>query len=171
MARKLGATSYFIVLCILSSCGYKFAGQESRLPEQIKTISVALLVNNTKEPNLELPITSAIAEKFRHDGRLGVVSAGRADSVLSGSIEKYSLEPLVYDVKNNAAKYRLRLKVKIKFEDKLGQGVLVQKSLDAWWDYIVGASIITDEMSRQDAINQASSYLGDRIVGLLFEGF
>ncbi len=60
---------------------------------------------------------------------------------------------------------------RIKFEDKVGKGVLVEKTLAAQWDYIVGASIIADEMSRVDAVNLASAYLGGKILGLLLEGF
>jgi hypothetical protein len=171
LARKPLAAFLLAVLLTAPSCGYRLAGQESRLPEPIKTIYVSIFVNDTREPNLELFVTNAIIEKFKHDGRLGVASAKDADSVLSGTIEKYSLEPLVYDAFNNAAKYRLRMRVKIKFEDKVGKGVLVEKTLAAQWDYIVGASIIADEMSRVDAVNQASAYLGDKILGLLLEGF
>ncbi|MBI3582148.1 MAG: LptE family protein [Nitrospinae bacterium] len=171
MARKLRAAFFLAVLFLAPSCGYRLAGQENRLPETIRTIYVSIFVNDTKEPNLELLVTNAIIEKFKHDGRLGVASAKDADSVLSGTIEKYSLEPLVYDAYNNAAKYRLRMRVKVKFEDKTGKGVLVEKSIASQWDYIVGASIIADEMSRVDAVNQASAYTGDKILGLLLEGF
>jgi hypothetical protein len=169
--RKSAVSLLILTLALVSSCGYKFAGQETKLPDPIKTIAVAVFVNDTKEPNLELAVTGAITEKFQHDGRLAVVSAQKADSLLSGTIEKYSLEPLVYDAYNNAAKYRVRIKVKIKFEDKVGQGLLVEKALDVQWDYLVGPSVVYAELARQEAVNQAASYLGDKMIGLLLEGF
>jgi hypothetical protein len=162
---------YLVAFSSVASCGYKFAGQSSRLPDHVKTLSVTIFQNNTKEPNLELAVTTAISEKFRHDGRLDLVAGGKADAALSGSIESYLLEPLAYDTLNRAAQYRVRMTVKIKFEDKATGGAVVEKTLDTQWDYVTGGAITSAERGRQDAINQASSYLGDKIIGLLLEGF
>lgn len=165
---------YALVLALfanLVSCGYRFSAQYSRLPERIKTVSVSVFKNNTKEPNLELAVTEAIAETLRHDGRLELVSGKSADSAVSGSVEQYRLDPLAFDTLNRAAQYRVRIKIKIKFEDKAPGGEVLEKTLETQWDYATGGAITSAEKARQDAINRASAYLGDKVVGVLFEGF
>jgi hypothetical protein len=167
-----------------TSCGYHFSGQGSRLPESVRTISIPLLLNNTNEPDLELTVTNVLVEKFRHDGRLEILSKSNADSTLYGSIEQYTIQPLAYfsgnvsgnssslnSINNNASQYRVKMKIKIRLEDKNGKSLLPERGVETQWEYNVGANIPATEIARQAAIYQASLYLGDKLIGLILEGF
>ncbi|MBI5179424.1 MAG: hypothetical protein HZA04_09235 [Nitrospinae bacterium] len=160
-----------VLAASLAACGYRLAGQSTKLPDPVRTIAIPVFANDTAEPDLELTVTRAVTEKFQHDGRLAVVPSAGADSVLTATITGYTLEPMAYDAENKATQYRVRLKVKIKFEDKVGQGVAIERAVNAQWDYKLGASITQAETARQDAIIEAARYLGDRLIGLLLEGF
>jgi len=159
------------ILLSLASCGYRFAGQGTRLPDPIKTIAIPIFENNTSEPNLEIPVTQAVVEKFQHDGRLDVVPSAGADSVLSGVVTGYSLEPMAFDAANRATQYRVKLAVKIRFADKVGQGIAIERTVASQWDYKLGSSITAGESARRDAVSEAARYLGDKLTGLLLEGF
>ncbi len=160
-----------VALVFLASCGYRLAGQGVKLPEPVKTIAIPIFTNNTAEPGLELSVTQAVIEKFQHDGRLDVVPSATADSILVCVLEGYSLEPMAYDAANKATQYRVKLRVKVKFTDKVGQGVSIEKTINSQWDYKLGASITVAEIARQEAVIEAAHYLGDKLISLLLEGF
>ncbi len=151
-------------------CGYHFAGQGSILPQNIKSISIPVFENDVQQPNLDIIVTRAVTDTFIRDGRLAVVNGG-ADSLLLGTIKSYVLEPVAFDNLNRVTQYRIKMMVKVKFTDNTGKGISLDRDLRVQWDYNVGAAIPAAETARNLAVSEAASYLGDRIAGLILDGF
>lgn len=160
----------FLVLFSAAGCSYHLAGQGSSLPENIKTIAIPIFENDVQQPNLDIIVTRAVTEKFVRDGRLSVVDGG-ADCLLTGTIKSYALEPVAFDSLNRVTQYRIKMAVKIAFTDNVGKGIALNRDMRVQWDYSLGAAITSAEAARNQADKEAADYLGDRLVGLILEGF
>ena len=161
---------FFLAVLFAAGCSYHLAGQGSSLPENIKSISIPVFESDVQQPNLDITVTRAVTQRFIKDGRLTVVSGG-ADSLLTGVIKSYALEPVAFDSLNRVSQYRIKLMVKVKFTDNTGKGIALDRELRVQWDYSVGAAIPAAETARNQADGEAADYLGDRLVGLILEGF
>ncbi len=82
------------ISAVAVGCGYTTG---STLDEQYQTVYVAPFQNQSKEYDLQAPLTNAVTRKFTHDGRLRVTSRDRADLVLEGLSLGYDLKGLTYD--------------------------------------------------------------------------
>ncbi len=153
-----------------AGCSYHLAGQGSSLPENIKSIAIPVFENDVQQPNLDIAVTRAVTETFIRDGRLAVVDGG-ADSLLLGTIKSYALEPVAFDTLNRVTQYRVKLMVKVKFTDNTGKGLSLERDLRVQWDYNVGTAIPVAETARNQAVLEAAGYLGDRIAGMILDGF
>jgi TolB-like protein len=78
----------------LAGCGYT---SQSSLDPKYQTIAVSPFFDETREYDLQAPLTNAVTRKFIHDSRLDVVHQDKADLLLEGVILDYRLKGLTYD--------------------------------------------------------------------------
>jgi outer membrane lipopolysaccharide assembly protein LptE/RlpB len=144
IARSLA----LLALVALAGCGYSWRGT---LPPHIRTVGVPVFANRTQWPNIEGPLTAAIANAFATDGRLKVVRPADADAILEGSIVNYQVTVIAYDLNANPQQYRLFVTVDVLFRD-VRRGVILfeQRGLQERVDYLA-APVVADTIGRQDA--------------------
>lgn len=147
MTRR-GALVALALLALGSGCGYSWRGT---LPDHIRTVAVPVFANRTQWPNIEAPLTAAVANAFANDGRLKVVSPADADAILEGEIINYQVTVLAFDSNANPQQYRLFLTVDVRFRD-VRRGVMLfeQRGLQERVDYLA-APVVADTIARQDA--------------------
>lgn len=162
-----------ITLVFTASCaGYALVGKGSSLPPNIRSIDIQLFKNKTAEPNLDTRMTQAVQDGFIKDGRLKVVSAGsRADSILEGAIEAYSLRPVAYDANNKVTEYVVSLTLAIKHTVSRSGKVLTKQTFTKDWRYQVEQSITLAENLRIAAIKEASTQAAESIITMVIESF
>ncbi len=86
--KKLSALAIFVFLAIFTTgCGYRMG---SMMHPQIKTIAIADVKNDTKEPLLTEIMRGQLAEQIMTDGSLKLVSKEEADCVLYCHIRNIS---------------------------------------------------------------------------------
>ena len=73
------------LLIMLTSCGYRFAGQ-GRLPENIKSIHIAIFENHSGEIGIEHIFTNDLISEFTKNG-IKNTTRKKADAVLTGVID------------------------------------------------------------------------------------
>lgn len=159
-----------LALVFTAACGYRMTGQGTRLGEKVKSIAIPVFENNSKEPNLEIAVTRGVTERFMRDGRL-TVRGGDADCVLTGTVQSLTLQPISYDSLNRVSQYRAVVASKVRFEDKKGQRLKLDREISVQWDFSVGTTIIAAETAKQEALDEAGKYLGDRLIELILDGF
>jgi len=87
---------------VLSACGYS---TDSTLDEKYQTIYVSAFQNQSKEYDLQAPLTNAVIRKFVTDGRLRVVGREAADLTLEGVILDYQLRGLTFDEDDDVTQF------------------------------------------------------------------
>lgn len=81
--------AFALMGCLLSSCaGYRLGGVKPASLANVNRISVSMFANATQHPRAEALATSAVASAFTQDGTYRLVSAGDADAILEGKLEK-----------------------------------------------------------------------------------
>lgn len=104
-----GAIAGALVLFASAGCiGYHLG---STLPPGVSSVFVPVVVNETTEPGIETPATSAMIDEIQLDGSLKIAPRDTADSILEVRLKQYALSPLRYrkDRTATAREYRLTL--------------------------------------------------------------
>ncbi len=171
MRRTVGALAALAVVLVaaLGGCGYSFRGN---LPDHIRTVAVPIFTNKTQEPAVENAITAAVIDAFSNSGKLKVVSAGQADSVLEGEIVGYQLQSIAFDRQLNVREYRLLVTLNIQFRDVRRGGMLWrQEGLQETSDFRVPGQV-SETISREEgAVREAARDIGRKIVNLAVDRF
>ena len=98
-----------LLLSLTGGCAnYKLG---SMLPDDIKTVHVPTIVNQSNEPQVEGTITQALVVELQRDGSLQVVGRRQADAILEVTLKDYSISPIGFDRQREtrADEYRVYL--------------------------------------------------------------
>lgn len=115
-----------LLAVLAAGCGYT---HESSLEPQYQTIHVAAFYDQTREYDLQAPLTNAVIRKFITDNRLQVVDTEEADLLLEGVITNYRLKGLTFDENDNASQYLLVISAGVRVTDQLSGKVLWEEQL------------------------------------------
>ena len=157
---------------MVSACGYQFAGQGD-LPGGIQSVTIQVLENRSSETGIEIPITNALINELDRRRRGSVVNKGKADAVLSGTIDSIVWETISRRGINTASERRVTATLSLALTDVSG-GVLWKKSgLSAAEAYEVsedGNKSITEDNRRQ-AIRDLSEQMAEYVYRRLIDNF
>jgi hypothetical protein len=109
-----------------SGCGYKVAGQGSRLPQNLKVVAVPAFENQTTWMGLEQRLTGAVMQEFIHRTRFEVVGKPEgADAVLRGTVLRALTVPVVFDpATGRASVVAVEVTVSVELQDQRDHKVL-----------------------------------------------
>ncbi|MDR2399077.1 MAG: LPS assembly lipoprotein LptE [Endomicrobium sp.] len=103
----------------LTSCMSPYEPAAQLLPEHIKNVYVKPFENNTNQFGIESKFTNAVIDEIITDGRLSLVNDEKdADGVLTATIKKYILQPLIYDTSGSVEQYKMWTIVSVSLIDK-----------------------------------------------------
>jgi hypothetical protein len=146
----------------IAGCGYSLG---SNLPSHLRTVAVPIFVHRTQEPAVEDLITQGITDAFTTSGRLRVVRAQEADTILDGEVIGYQLQPLALDEAANVREYRLVVRLNLRFRDVKQNAVLLQESgVEEKADFR-SAEGLSGTIAREEvALRQAAVEIGRAVV-------
>jgi outer membrane lipopolysaccharide assembly protein LptE/RlpB len=147
----------------LAGCGYSF---QATSPHALQTIYVETFQNKTFEPGVEIDLTNEIIDRFLFDGTLQVVSEGKADAVLKGTLVEYLREPLSFTSTEEVEEYRLTLFVDLTLWDVRHEKILWEEKrfVGDTTFFTTGAAAKSEEKARGDALKELSRRIVDRTV-------
>ena len=90
------------MVALLAGCGYT---TQSSLDSKYQTVFVSAFQNESREYDLQAPLTNAVRRMFITDGRLRVVDHKDADLIIEGVIQDYRLRGLTYDANDEATQF------------------------------------------------------------------
>lgn len=112
-----------LALALITGCGYT---TRSSLDSKYRTIAVSAFLNQSREYDLQAPLTTAIIRKFVADGRLGVVDTEQADLILEGAILNYKLQGLTYYKQDEVTQFLCVITVAARVKDRVTGDILWQ---------------------------------------------
>ena len=141
----------------------------STLPDDIKTVSVPVFLNETKEPLLETPTTQATVSEFQREGTLRVRKQDQADTLLEVTLIHFELEPLRYSREENltGVQYRMKVRAHMVFSRLLPEKeILLERDVIGEETYLLVGDMTS---SKRRAIPEASRDLAHHIVESIVE--
>ena len=162
-----------ILFLMLSGCGYALVGHSNFLDPSIRTIEVPAFVNRTTRVELEQRVTKAVAAEFVSRSRLQLINAPtRADVILRGSIDSFSIFPIAFD-QGRATRYQISITAKIELLDhRKGDTVLWKNDQYRFTeDYEVNLGNVDAFDQETRAIQEIAVRFAEGLVTNLLEGF
>lgn len=106
-------------------CGYGLIGRTSNLPDDINSIFVQTLENQTTRQQINLFLTDAIVQEFVTRRRFVIASsAGSADAILSGVLTAYIVRPVEFGTDGRATRYEFTIRTNMRFQRQGSDEVL-----------------------------------------------
>jgi outer membrane lipopolysaccharide assembly protein LptE/RlpB len=167
--RHLGVVALAWAAGLLAGCGYSFHGT---LPPHVRTVAVPMFLNKTEEPGVEAIITRAVAEAFATNGRLRVVGAAEADSILEGEVTGYSVQGIAFDQTLNVQQYRLVVTLTLRMRDVQKNKVLFQQAgVTEQADFRIAGPVSATIGRERTALTLAAAEIARAIVSLAVDRF
>lgn len=120
------AAVFALALLLLPGCAsYKLG---SMLPDDISSVYVPTIINQSNEPLVESTITQAVVVQLQRDGSLEVLGKNQADAELSITLHSYELSPIGYnrDRETQADEYRALLTASVMMTRKTDGKVIAE---------------------------------------------
>ncbi|HET6366460.1 MAG TPA: LptE family protein [Pseudomonadales bacterium] len=156
-------------LGLATGCGYSTKGN---LPDHIKSVAVPTFRNKTEQPAVESTITAAVINAFVTSGKLKVVAADHADSILEGEVVGYDIVSVAVDNRINVRQYRLVVTLNLSFRDMRQGGMLFrQEGLQERADFAVPFDVSGTINREEGAVRAAAVDIGRRVVNLVVDRF
>ncbi len=118
-----------LALLALSACGYHLSGTGTTIPQGARTIRLELFTNHTREVGLDIRLHRALADEFRRQGTLRVVTEGDADLVLSGHVRGFTNVPVAFSATDEAVQYQGVMRVSVRLTDRESGHLLFENKL------------------------------------------
>ena len=101
----------------VTGCGYTLVGRASTIPEDVRTVYVEPLVNETQRAQVEQILTQAISDELVTRRRFSVSSSARgADAILRGKVVSFGVRPLTFDSDGIADNFEISITADMRFE-------------------------------------------------------
>ena len=167
--RAWAALVTVAALGLATGCGYSTQGN---LPNHIKSVAVPTFRNKTEQPAVESTITAAVINAFVTSGKLKVVAADQADSILEGEVVGYVIVSVAVDNRINVRQYRLVVTMNLEFRDVRQGGMLFrQEGLQEQADFTVPFEVSGTINREEGAVRAAAVDIGRRVVNLVVDRF
>ena len=170
-SRKIRIWLAILLICLLTSCGYRLAGKGGKLRSHLRTISVPVFDNSSSEPLIQRELTDNVRRAFLTDGRLTLTGPKEADLLLTGIIESYKVRSVAFNKDDVVTESIITLGVHILVRDQVKKETYMEDDLKTTWDFRSDRFVINSEAARQAALREAYRDLSLRIVSLVIDKF
>lgn len=126
MKPWIGASLLLMLALPLAGCGYS---ANSTLDTKYQTVHVSAFYDESREYDLQAPMTNALIRKFVNDNRLEVTDEAHADLLIEGKILNYSLRGLTYDANDEVTQFLVVVTAGVRVTDTETNEVLWQEEV------------------------------------------
>ncbi len=159
----------FFAACLCLSCSYRFSGS-GQLPMDAKPVFVAIFENQTAETGIENYFTNDLIFEFTRNG-IDVVKRGRADAILSGSIDSVDTETVSYQGQIISRERRIKVSVTMKLSDRNGNIIWSSGRLTQDETYGVFEEKVATNANKRLAIKNISKRIAEEAYNRMTENF
>ena len=171
----IGATLALVATLLTSvgGCGYGLVGRTSTLPEDIRSVFVETLRNQTTRAQIDQILTQAIINEFVTRRRFDVASdMTSADAVLSGAVTTFRVRPVTFGPDGRAREYEITIQAQMEFKRTGADEILWANPAylfrSSYELQLAGGSFLDLE---DEAMEEAAERFAETMVIDLLEGF
>jgi hypothetical protein len=156
-------------------------GKETHVPPSLSSIAIPTFKNQTSEPGIEILFTQAFLNEFIQDRRVKVVSRTEADSILEGVVKYFTISSVAYNSSGFVSQYQIFVLVDCTLKDRTGKVLWAEKDVrETQWfrapsigvgSQNSGTSGVSNEASKQAAIQKTAGFMAERIRNRFFYNF
>lgn len=163
-----GTRRFTWIVCVLLSllitgaCGYRFSGG-GNLPEGIRTLSVGVFENQTKETGLEHSIANEVIHQFTRFGRVRLTDRDSAEAFLTGRIRSAGISTIAHKSAHVSAERRIRVVVIPTLSAPDGRIIWSNSPIVDDEAFFVGADHLQTELNKKSALAKLSKRIAERI--------
>jgi hypothetical protein len=128
MSLSILRTAAFLLALVCAGCAYN---TETTLDPRYSTVYVEPFYDESREYDLQAPLTNAVTRKFITDSRLKVVPKDRADLIIEGVILDYRLRGLTTDFNDEPTQFLMVITAGVRCTDTDSGEVLWEEQLMA----------------------------------------
>jgi hypothetical protein len=134
----------------VTGCGYRLIGARTTAPGGVRSVSIGVFQNETREFGLERNLAFAFEREIYRRGLLRLEDdPGAGEGILSGTIREFKTRPVAFDTEDEALEYEAELTVEVTLRRQDDGEVLWQSSsLQALEEYSVNKSIVVPSAAR-----------------------
>ena len=134
---------------LLSGCGYT---TQSDLDPKYQTVYVEAFQNQSRQYDMQAPLTNAVRRKFLQDTRLKLVNRADADLVLDGIILDYKLKGVTFDQNDNVTQFLMVITAGVRLTDgRTGEMLWAEPRMSGETSYYTRASGQSSDRLRGNA--------------------
>ena len=149
----------FLVLAIsiVAGCGYS---SRSILKQNINTVYIPILDNQTFRRGMEFELTKAIKNEIMFKTQLRIVNKDRADSLIEGEIVSFTEQTMIVDANDRIVEGRIFITVNFSWKDLRTDRLLVDAK------DVVGTTEFTVDRGEtiETAKNEAYTDIAEKMV-------
>jgi outer membrane lipopolysaccharide assembly protein LptE/RlpB len=161
-AGKIWIVCALLAVFTAGACGYRFAGG-GRLPEGIRTLSVGVFENQTRESGLEHLIANEVIHQFTRFGTVELTDRDSAQAVLTGRIRSVGITTIAHQTATISAERRIRVVVIPTLTASSGRVLWSGGSITDDETFFVGADRLQTDQNKKSALMTLSKRIAERI--------
>ncbi|MGH9804745.1 MAG: LPS assembly lipoprotein LptE [Candidatus Acidiferrales bacterium] len=163
-----------LVAASLAGCGYRMAGQASRLPPHVKVVAVLPFHNETTWMALEQRLTTAVMQEFIQRTRYQITSTeAGADAVLTGRVVSATTSAAVFDpATGRATAVQVTVEVAVELRDTASKQALYANPNYIFREqYEITGDLDSFFDERSTALERLARDFGATLVSAVLENF
>ncbi len=159
---KMWIIGAIVVIFSTGACGYRFAGG-GRLPEGIKTLSVGVFENQTRESGLEHLIANEVIHQFTRFRTVKLTDRDSAQAFLTGRIRSAGITTIAHKTASISAERRIRVVVIPTLTAPNGRVLWSGGPIADDETFFVGADRLQTDQNKKSALTTLSKRIAERI--------
>lgn len=174
MPQLLLRTAALALLLLQLGCGYALVGRGSNIPEDVRSMVLRPLENETPRSELEQFLTQAIAQELLARQRFQLIDDEEdADAVLQGTVLNFRVTPVTFDDEGRGQEYEITIIARMSFtrtdEDETVLWANERYMFRENYELEISEGSFFDRENL--AIEQSSTRFAETVVTDLLEGF
>jgi outer membrane lipopolysaccharide assembly protein LptE/RlpB len=174
---RLGRTACALLIAMAllgAGCGYKTAGNTSKLPSSLHVIAIPSFINQTQTYKIETTLTNAVVREFNSRTNYKIVSetSDSADATLRGTVVSVQLAPVTYDSQSGRASTALvTVNMRVTLTARDGRVLFENPNYIFREEYQVSNQVSSFFEEENPAVDRLSRDFARTLVSNVLEGF
>lgn len=172
--RLLLAVMALAVAAMVAGCGYHAVGRSSRLPENVKILSVPMFTNQTQTYRIEQILTEDVVHELigRTHYRVVPGDVQSPDATLTGTVLSAQANPLTYDAQSGRiSSAMVTVTMKVSLVDRTGHVLFENQNYSFRQQYQVSREVTSFFEEGTPALHRLSRDFANTLVSDILEAF